>query len=96
MILSKDDNKSAQKSDSVKTAKFTPEKIARINWDKPLENTTFNYFDQDSKQKEPKAKQNTLSEFIDDETLEIFAPYMKPKNYMESNGGQKKYTISQL
>ena len=48
MILSKDDSKSVQKSDSVKTAKFTPEKLIKINWDKPLEKVTFNYFDQDN------------------------------------------------
>mgnify|MGYP006119335583 CR=1 FL=1 len=47
MILSKNENKSAQKSDSVKTANLTPEKLPNMNWDKPLELASYNYFDLD-------------------------------------------------
>ena len=37
-----------------------------------------------------------ISEFIDPDTLEIFAPYMKPQNYLVNTGGQKRYTKYQL
>ena len=89
MILSKNENKSAQKSDSVKTANLTPEKLPNMNWDKPLELASYNYFDLDIYQdKEPSSSKlipKFINEFIDPSTLEILAPYMRPEKYLKKD-----------